>query len=155
MRATTVISQDEANSTLWSTCVITGLTFFHWTIKEKKKKPTTRPLRFLITMYLAPEPSLQKSSWVHSNNDTKEINWEILSKHFSIQAAIEILDSSSDTCYNRNIIWKIKIWVSKKDVMFVVEIWEMTGITMMLHIVRDHQEKDSCYWSAAKEIHIL
>lgn len=103
MKATTVISQDQPRNLLWITCVITGLTFFHQTIKEKKKTPMTRLLTFLITICLSPEPSFQKFSWVHFNNDTKEINWEILSKHFSIQAATEILESSSGICYNRTL----------------------------------------------------
>lgn len=81
----------------------------------------TRLLTFLITIYLSPEPSFQKFSQVHSNNDTKEINWEILFKHFSIQAATEILDSSNDICNNRNIMEE-KDLVREKDVTFVVEI---------------------------------
>lgn len=68
----------------------------------------TRFLTFLITIYLSPEPAFQKFNWVHSKNDTKETNWETLSKHFSIQA--EILNSSSDICNNRNIIWKKNTW---------------------------------------------
>lgn len=63
----------------------------------------TRLLTFLITIYLSPEPSFKKFSWVHSNSDTKEINWEILSKHFSVQAATEILESNSDIWYNRTL----------------------------------------------------
>lgn len=71
MRATTVTSQDGLSNILWITGVITGLTSFHQTIKENKETPMTKLLTFLMTIYLSPEPTFQKFSCVHSNNDKK------------------------------------------------------------------------------------
>lgn len=90
----------------------------------------TKLLIFLITIYLSPEPTFQKFSCVHSNND-KKINWKILSKHFPIQAATESLDSSSDICYNKTLyrpFMEEKGLVREKDVTFLAEIWEINCI---------------------------